>query len=471
MEALQKEIILFGAGVIGERTWGNLKEYYKIKAYADNDKSLWGKTLHGISIIPPENIKMYGKIQVVICSDYYNEISAQLLKLNIEDVFIVEPSGYMLYRYTPEKMMIPVNLPVFFIKDKKRRKGNYKFLFVQDIPCIRTHKIARVFSEKDIDVSILYTGKNPIHSNPSLSDVYSGIYYSNSIKTLLQFVNNGNFDLVHSSNEPDSLTNLLLLTNKKVVHDTHDMMSLSRPIDMDLLSLEYIANVKSHGCLYVNEKHRQLSMEIFDIPFEKTFVLENYPLEIFQPRSYLPKLSWKDGEIHCVYAGGISSDPGFYKFYEDIWKKIIAEKIHIHYYSYQAITYCEKLAQISPYLHYEGNLEVSNLIFEMTQYDCGLFLLNVTDKSRDLLEKSQPNKIFEYLSAGLPVAVGEIESYKFFVQKYRVGDYLDLSGDIFRQLKEITSISIQRDFLIKNSFTMNSKADALIEFYKKIIEG
>lgn len=470
MEALQKEIILFGAGVIGERTWNNLKNHYQIKAYADNDENLWGKTLHGVSIIPPEKIKMYGKIQVVICSDYYNEISVQLLKLNIEDIFIVEPSGYMLYRYTPEKMMIPVNLSVFSIKEKQKR-GDYRFLFVQDIPCIRTHKIAHILSEKNIDVSILYTGKNPIYSNPSLSKIYSGIYYLNSIETLLQFVNNGKFDLIHSSNEPDSLTNLLLLTNKKIVHDTHDMMSLCRSIDMNLLSLEYIANVKSHGCLYVNEEYRELALERFNIPKEKTFVIENYPLKKFQPKSRLSKLSLIDGEIHCVYEGGISSDSNFYRFFENVWRKLTSNKIHIHFYSSQLIDYCKELDSSDPYLHYEGELEINELIYQMTQYDCGIILFNITDSCVQHLEKGQPNKLFEYLSAGLPVAVGEIESYKNFVRRYQVGDYLDLSGDIIAQLKRISSIKIKEDFLIENHFIMDSKAKGLLEFYMKIIEG
>lgn len=53
---------------------------------------------------------------------------------------------------------------------------------------------------------------------------------------LIGFVNKSDFYLVYYSNTPDSLTNLLLLTNKKIVHDTHDMGAFT---------LEYITNVKA----------------------------------------------------------------------------------------------------------------------------------------------------------------------------------------------------------------------------------
>ena len=71
--------------------------------------------------------------------------------------------------------------------------------------------------------------------------------------------------------------------------------------------------------------------------------------------------------------------------------------------------------------------------------------------------------------AGLPEVVGNVKSHKQFVEKYKTGLCLDFTKDIREQIAAAAEITVSHDFILKHQLTMQSQADVLIEFYKKII--
>ena len=141
--------------------------------------------------------------------------------------------------------------------------------------------------------------------------------------------------------------------------------------------------------------------------------------------------------------------------------------IHIHYYATSDCEYYQKLVG-NKYLHYEGNLGTKKLISEMTKYDCGLAMFNVTKLNRIYLSATTSNKIYEYISAGLPVLVADVPTHIAFVEKYHVGKQLDFDKDIAKQIKDVCQIKIEEKFLTKNKLTMMSKSKELIEFYERV---
>ena len=108
------------------------------------------------------------------------------------------------------------------------------------------------------------------------------------------------------------------------------------------------------------------------------------------------------------------------------------------------------------------------MIREMTKYDCGLALFNSVDNNRFHLEGASPNKVYEYINAGLPVATAGIKSLKEFVEGYHVGMALDFSKDIRQQLEEVRKLQIDKDFLTKNKLTMKSYGKELAAFYERV---
>lgn len=468
-----KKCIIFGAGFTGRNAYSKLSLIYQVMAYSDNDSSMWGKSINGVTVLEPRELKecqLKNECDIVICSDYFPEIQKQLLEMGINTIRIIEPSGYMLYEYMPYNMLQPVN-GLLRYRCYKKNSDAMHILFVQQHPCIRTHKIAEILTAKGIDVSIAYTAETPEARHPRYAKLYKNKLAFLSIQDLLDYVNGSDYDLVHCSNEPDSLTNIMLSTNKPVVHDTHDFMSLNYKAGRDLMTMEYLANTRSHGLMYVNEYNLQLAVKRYSIDVRKAVIIENRPSDMSIHEKKLPKLSAFDHELHCVYEGGIHKNPNYFRFVEDIWLKIAKSGVHVHFYTQTDPAYCRSIEQKHQNLHYEGEVDSAELLTELTKYDCGLLLFNEVMENWLKLDTSLPNKIYEYLAAGLPEVIGSFKSHKEFVEKYSVGRSLDFNKDIKKQISEIKEIQIPSDFIVKNNLTMSSQADKLINFYEKIISN
>lgn len=88
MTAEKEKIILFGASQQGKTAYENLQGIYHIIAYSDNDRKKWGTSFMGCTVIPPEEVKNYDSVKVIITSCYYRAISKQLIDMGIENIKI-----------------------------------------------------------------------------------------------------------------------------------------------------------------------------------------------------------------------------------------------------------------------------------------------------------------------------------------------------------------------------------------------
>lgn len=455
---MKGEVIIFGCGVEGKRSFSKISNDFDIIAFSDNNSSLWGRKLFDVPIIPPSALLEYKGVSVVICVALgFIDIAKQLEMMGV--ACIVNRYG-LFYKYIDT-----VLYPISFRKIEAYRKtpeDNFSVLFVQDTPCTRTDKISCSLKEIGVITHNAYFRNSS--RMPEAYDVENAFY---SYDDLLEFVNNSEFDIVHCSNEPDILTNLLLQSNKKIIYDAHDMITVrNNNIEPCFYYLEYAANKFSDGYMCTDDYSKDLQIKRYGFSPDRTIVIQNLPLEnqLVTLEQRKSKLSASDGELHMVYEGGISDNPKSNRFFENLWSAITAAHIHIHYYSQQNIEYCKVLEKTSPYLHYEGNLSSLDLIIEMTQYDIGSILLNPIDKNADM---AYPNKLYEYLAAGLPIVSNLTASVKF-VELHNVGGNLDFNADIKTQLQKYAAIQIPNNYLLESKLTMNAYANDILKFYKKI---
>lgn len=465
---LNQKCVIFGAGERGAKTFKKLKNFFEVVAYADNDSKRWGSKLNGVEIIPPASLPQFinknGSVIFIANELHYIDIAKQLDGLGLSYYNCENNMCYELDK--------GIWYPVSFGKPtayKKPEKSKFAVLFVQDKPCARTDKIAEVLSYKGILTYAAYTA--------SPSDTGEKAYIQEfpfwTYNELLNFVNESEFDIVHCSNGPDILINLLIHSNKKVIHDCHDPVTMSKKFyHAEETILEYNANIMSDGVMYTTERMRNILLRKYGGNPEKTFVLGNYPLSSFKLVKQLPKLSEKDGEIHCVYEGqivdGTNSENVVYRFYEPIFIRLSQLGVHVHIYSYTALEYLKQLDRDNLNIHYEGNFSGAALVTEMTRYDLGLLMYPQTDTT--YMELASPNKMTEYLAAGLPV-VSNIKPFVDILTLNNCGGGLDLdNSDVISQMRKYMQLSIPPDFCDMHGFTMDSNADRILEFYKKVLE-
>lgn len=464
-----KKIIIFGAGYYGKCAYYKLtKNGYSIDFYVDNNVNIQGTKIEGVKVLSPQELEgLYSAdiYDIVVCSKAYYIMVNQLISMGILEYYIMLEG--LLYHSSQAEMMMPVELCKVELYHKNSDEKN--ILFVQNVACIRTHKIAMAMKKNGYKVFLLYTLMPPQDSCKYYEKIYDKIFTVYTINQMINFVNNSDFDLVHSSNEPDLLTNILNHSNKCVIYDCHDMSSGYKSMSPEEMVMEQFANSLSDGVIYTTEGIRNIAIQKYGLKKENTFVLSNLISEDIVVEKEHKKLSYNDGEIHCVYEGGISTDQESHRYFFDIWKKIVEANIHIHFYSPNNIDECKKLEQIDEKIHYEGNISSKELASELTKYDIGLCILNVTEKNKQYLEYASPNKIQEYVNAKLPVAVGKVESQINYVHQNEFGKYLDFEKDIMAQMKNIKNMVIEANVLANRGLTFEKKIKELIQFYEKRI--
>lgn len=343
-----------------------------------------------------------------------------------------------------------------------------KVLFLQRIPCIRTNKVAKAINEKGIQTDIIYLAAHPAQVYKDIELPYKNIYRLTNINEMVEFINKSDYDIIYSSNEPDYLTVLFMATNKPIVHDTHDMMSLRADISVEQQVLEFIANVKSDGNIYVIPEIKDIAIKKFNIKNKPMFTLNSFIEKDFLPVRFLDKLSNRDGEIHCVFEGGLISIQGHHRYLEPILLELAENNIHIHLHCIADPEYIKQLCNKSKYIHYEGVMSPKDLITEMTKYDLGLAIFNLNERNKTFLDTAFPNKVWDYLAAGLPILFTDLLSFRKFAEQTGVGKILDMHKNIKNQVQEVKNISIEKDILIKNKWIMNEAAEDIINFLVEV---
>jgi glycosyltransferase involved in cell wall biosynthesis len=352
-----------------------------------------------------------------------------------------------------------------------------RVLFLQQQPCCRALKYAaalRSSSLPSLRLGFCFRGRTLSELYGAGDELFDGWWRldGDPAAGLRSALAEFQPDVVHSHNLPDSLTVLaleLLDGGIPVVHDVHDLQSLRQtpyedgfPEPDDPLALERLA---VEGCAALVTVSQELLTEIESrhrLP-PRTLVFPNLALGRDLPRG-VPAKGPPDGAPRLVYQGTLSTNGGHYDL-RDLFTAIVAQGIELHVYPSRRVEGYDGLEGIQ--LH--QTLTPPQLLQELPGYDLGWAGFNSTLNAQHL-DTALPNKVFEYLSCGLPVLTLRHRALSRFLDETGLGFSLTAVDDLRGALEELDLEALRsRVAAVRTEFTFESRIDGLVALYDAVV--
>lgn len=352
-----------------------------------------------------------------------------------------------------------------------------RILIVHHTMCIRTIKIIYALKSRGHDVFVAYGLPNPNWNKwkKELLDVIPSdhlFYFSDrkSLRELLSRIREMDFDVVQCANEPNWPTSITIETGiAPVVYDCHDMTTMRIPglVDED----EKIAFEKSQGIIFTGGRVYDYASTKYNIHAWWRIFYSYLSKAFVQPR----KEKINDGSCHVVYEGGITPrpDPIFqYRYYLPIFQQIANQGIHVHIYPSRPTAIKEM--EENPFLHLHSPLPYEKLLYELSQYHYGFvgFNFDIPEDRKMFLNATTPNKVFDYLSAGLPSIVHNMKASSEIVEKYKIGFTCEDIKDLCVQIWAEEFVNFGEQLITPekiNFLAMENQIGELEDLYRRVI--
>jgi glycosyltransferase involved in cell wall biosynthesis len=298
-----------------------------------------------------------------------------------------------------------------------------KILFIQRLPCIRNWKYAWVLKRMGHEVYLAQM-VDALRAHWTLPvNCYREIFMLSSNVALNRII--PYFDIVHCHNEPDWWTCMALSAAKDtgvpVIHDCHDWIPGRQQVSIDGMACAVVANSLSQGVVYVSEIQKTIVADRLGDKMAPAAIVHNYPVADFIPgdSQLKPKVGGKYRNL--VYSGTLSKEKTSHRFFLEEFKALVHAGYAIYVYAPSIPKEYQDMARAFPgRMILKGHVPYTNLIEELSQYDIGLLPFQKTPENIQHLDSGLPNKLFEYLAAGLPVAckAGLIQQERFIQENW-----------------------------------------------------
>jgi len=269
------------------------------------------------------------------------------------------------------------------------------------------------------------------------------------------------------------LIKLFFNKNAKIVYDAHEHESFRAGYDrtMHILSQWWEGKLIKYADRVIT-----VSYSIAD-DYEKMYNIKkpdlvlNTPLyqKIERKNIFREKFNIPESDIIFLYQGGLSPKRGIIEF-ADIIKDI--KNISYIIMGYGILENdIKELSLKNANVHFHKAVSSNVLLDYTSSADIGVCIEENICKSWDY---ALPNKMFEYLLAGLPVFVGGLGEMKRFVKKYDVGyiiEDLNNKKDVQKMIDKIIrehQTKFDNIKQISKQFTWQEQEKVLLKVYKDL---
>jgi glycosyltransferase involved in cell wall biosynthesis len=350
-----------------------------------------------------------------------------------------------------------------------------RVLFLQQQPCGRARKIAiglRAAAPR-IELVFAYQGRTLSEFYGTGDELFDAWFDlgDEPERTLPALLDRVAPDLVHSHNLPDSLTVLALrLVDGRVpvVHDVHDLQSLRRtpyengfPQPPDPLRLEREAVEGASAVVTVSDELLDVLDASYRLP-PATLVFPNYAVG-----AELPPFVREHGPSdppRLVYQGTLSTNGGHYDLRE-IFAAIAAQGLPLDVHPSRPAPAYRGLPGVTVH----DPLDPAELMRVLPRYDLGWAGFDASLNAAHL-DTALPNKLFEYLSSGLPFVTLEHRALRRFVRGRGVGLALTRVEELGAALAGADLGELRRRVAaVRGSFTIEANGGAVVRLYDELL--
>lgn len=354
-----------------------------------------------------------------------------------------------------------------------------RVLFLQRQPCIRALKYAVALrgARPEIALGFAYQGRTLDEWYGSGDDLFEAWWRLDAVDPadgLDAAIAEFRPDLIHSHNLPDSLTVLALEVADEripVIHDSHDLQSLRRtpyedgfddPDDPESLEKEAV-----EGCAALVVVSQEMLDEIaarHRVP-ERTLLFANYALA--RDVTPFPRTGRREGLPRLVYQGSVSANGSHYDLREGL-AAVAAAGLEIDVFPNREVPEYRDLAAATPGLRLMERLEPAALLRRLPAYDVGWAVFNPRLNAAHL-DTALPNKAFEYLASGVPIAAGPHAALRRLVEEAGVGVVVEDLGDLPGVITDAPLADLRRRALTdRERFTVEGHIGELIALYQEV---
>jgi len=305
----------------------------------------------------------------------------------------------------------------------------------------------------------------------------------NKAKSLInEIIINNKIDLIYSVNIYNDFLSFVASSLKSVpviyvVVDMHSLMSNHLTIRNPLKSarsvfgrvyanfLEKQSYRLSAGYVFSTQNMEQAAASKYRIDTSNSVILSNYLPHASIVAQGQKKLSELDNELHLVHEGSIAMTG--HNFILPAILSIAKRNVHVHLYCNEVPDYYVKAIGDNPYIHWQKYMKLDDLIYELTKYDYGLMVYNDTERKH--LDSVLPNKLFDYLAAGLPVLSPPFKSLKYFIENNQVGIVFENIEDLLQNINSVNYAKLATNVMnVRQNLTMEGSADNVIGLFEKV---
>ena len=357
-----------------------------------------------------------------------------------------------------------------------------RVLFLQQQPCMRARKLAVGLRSAlpDLELGFAYQGKTLSEWYGTGDELFDRWWDlgDEPRAALAAVLAEYEPDLIHSHNLPDTLTVLaqeLVAGRIPVVHDVHDLQSLRQtPYENgfaqpdDASALERRAIERSAAVVTVSDELLGELAGRYRLP-EHTLVFPNYALRCDVPELPAWAPSRNGAGPRIVYQGTLSTNGGHYDLRE-IFRELVATGASLDVYPSRDVPEYGELAARVRGLTYHETVDPATLLHRLPLYDFGWAGFN-DGLNAAHIDTALPNKLFEYLAAGLPVLALGHKAIARFLKKRRLGIALDAPSALAEALAQNDMEELRRRVsAAREAFTVEANATQIAQLYRALDE-